>query len=316
MQSFSRRLVEETTLSRQDLIWPIFLCEGSSQQQPISSMPGVFRYSLDQLPKLLKEVDKLGICAVALFPSLSQKYRSDDAQAAWDANGLIPTAIKQIKDSFPNIGVIADVALDPYTSHGQDGLMSKDGSIENDLTNEALVRQSLVLARSGADILAPSDMMDGRVLQIRTALEQENFKNVMILSYSAKYASNFYGPFRDAVATASRLGKGTKETYQMSPSNRQEAMREMQLDIHEGADFLMVKPALSYLDVICEARSKFDIPIFAYNVSAEYSMVKAAAENKWIDEKKTVLEILTSIKRAGASAIFSYHALDVARWLE
>ncbi len=279
-------------------------------------MPGVFQESLDLLLETCKRAESLGIPAVAIFPVVDSKHKSTDAKAAWDAHGLIPTAIKGVKDACPDLGVITDIALDPFTTHGQDGLTSKYGEVLNDETNDALIKQALCYAKAGCDIVAPSDMMDGRIGVIRSALESASFKNTMILAYSAKYASSFYSPFRDAVGSKKALKKSNKSTYQMDPSNINEALREIALDIDEGADFVMVKPGLPYLDVISTASQNFHVPIFAYNVSGEYAMVKAAAEKGWLDEQSVVMESLISFRRAGASAVLTYHALDAAQWMQ
>jgi porphobilinogen synthase len=315
MKGFARELRRETILTASDLILPLFLLEGKNKTEAISSMPGVFRYSLDKLLEKAGEAVELGIPAIALFPVIDKNKKSTDAKAAWDDKGLIPTAIKAIKKQFPALGVITDIALDPYTSHGQDGLIDKNGEVMNDETVAALVRQALCHAKAGADVVAPSDMMDGRIGSIRDALEGHGFHDTLILAYSAKYASSFYGPFRDAVGSKASLGKASKNSYQMDPGNSDEAMQEIALDIEEGADMIMVKPGLPYLDIIRRARDKFTTPVFAYNVSGEYAMIKAAAANKWIDEKSVVLETLLSFKRAGAHAILTYHALDAAKWL-
>jgi porphobilinogen synthase len=315
MKSFARDLCKENSLNASDLILPLFIQDTSNQVEEIYSMPGVFRHTLDSLVKTCKTAHDLGIRAVALFPSIKSNLRTEDASAAWDPNGLVPVAVKAIKAMVPEIGIITDVALDPYTSHGQDGLLDGRGEIDNDRTIDALIEQALMHAKAGADIVAPSDMMDGRIGAIRNAFESQNITETLILAYSAKYASSFYGPFRDAVGSKALLGKSTKHTYQMDCANSREAVREISLDIDEGADFVMVKPGLPYLDIVKSAYDKFSIPIFAYNVSGEYSMVKAASVNGWIDEKAVVLELLLSFKRAGASAILSYHALDAAKWL-
>ena len=315
MKNFSRQLCKETLLSPSDLILPVFVIEGKKRQEPIPSMPGIIRMSVDHLAGHVKKAAGLGISAVAIFPVVDEKKKSSDARSAWDPRGLVPTAIQAIKDSAPDLGVITDVALDPYTSHGQDGLIDKTGKVLNDETVDALVKQALCHAKAGADIVAPSDMMDGRVGRIRSAFENAGFTETMILAYSAKFASAYYGPFRDAVGSKKALGHADKRTYQMDVANSDEAMREIALDISEGADMVMVKPGLPYLDIIRQARDEFDVPIFAYNVSGEYSMVKAAAANGWLDERAVVLESLTCLKRAGARGILTYHAMDAAQWL-
>jgi len=315
MKHFARELCSEANLKATDLIMPMFVIEGRGRNEPVSSMPGISRLSVDQLVKQATEAHKLGIPAIALFPVISDSKKSADAKSAWDPKGLVPQAIKSLKDALPSLGVITDIALDPYTTHGQDGLVNKQGHILNDETVDALVKQALCHAKAGVDIVAPSDMMDGRIGSIRTALEKQGFQDTMILAYSAKYASSFYGPFRDAVGSKKALGAADKRTYQMNPANSDEAMREIALDIEEGADMVMVKPGLPYLDIIRRARENFNTPIFAYNVSGEYSMVKAAAANQWLDEKSVVLETLLSFKRAGAHAILTYHAMDAAKWL-
>ena len=313
---FSRRLMRETSLGADDLIYPVFLLEGADQRQPVASMPGVDRVSLDLLLREAEEAFALGIPAIALFPVTPTAKKSDDAREAYNPEGLAQRAVRALKQAIPELGVITDVALDPFTSHGQDGLVDASGYVVNDETVEVLVKQALSQARAGADIVAPSDMMDGRIGAIRQALEAEGFVNTRILAYSAKYASSFYGPFRDAVGSAANLGRGNKYSYQMDPANSDEALREVGLDIAEGADMVMVKPGMPYLDIIRRVKSRFGIPTFAYQVSGEYAMLKAAAQNGWLDEKKTVLESLLAFKRAGADAILTYFAKTVARWLK
>jgi porphobilinogen synthase len=315
LKGFARDLCRETVLTASDLILPVFILEGKNKAEAIDSMPGVYRFTLDKLLEKAGEAVELGIPALALFPVIGQERKSSDAKAAWDEKGLVPTAIKAIKKQFPTLGVITDIALDPYTSHGQDGLVDKNGEVMNDETVAALVKQALCHAKAGADIVAPSDMMDGRIGAIRESFEERGYQDTLILAYSAKYASSFYGPFRDAIGSKASLGKASKISYQMDPANGDEALREIALDIDEGADMIMIKPGLPYLDIIRRARDKFTTPVFAYNVSGEYAMVKAAAANKWIDEKSVVLETLLSFKRAGAHAILTYHALDAAKWL-
>jgi porphobilinogen synthase len=313
--AFSRALMRETTLTPADLILPVFVCEGDASRQPVASMPGVERLSIDLMVTLAGKAHALGIPAVALFPSTPDSAKSVDAREAWNDRGLVQRTIRALKSAHPELGVITDVALDPFTTHGQDGLIDESGYVMNDATIEALVKQALSHAAAGADVVAPSDMMDGRVGAIRTALESNGHIHTRILAYSAKYASGFYGPFRDAVGSAAKLGKGNKYTYQMDPANAAEALRETELDLAEGADMVMVKPALPYLDVIRNVKQRFGAPTFAYQVSGEYAMLKAAAQNGWLDERTCVLETLTSIKRAGADAILTYFAIQAAQWL-
>lgn len=312
---FSRRLMRESSLRVDDLIYPVFVCEGENQRQPVASMPGVTRLSLDLLIGEAEEAFELGIPAIALFPVTPAEQKSDDAREAYNPDGLVQRTVRALKRAVPELGVITDVALDPYTSHGQDGLVDASGYVTNDETVEVLVKQALSHARAGADVVAPSDMMDGRIGAIRRALEAEALVNTRILAYSAKYASSFYGPFRDAVGSASSLGGGNKYSYQMDPANSDEALREVQLDICEGADMVMVKPGMPYLDIIRRVKEQFRVPTFAYQVSGEYAMLKAAAQNGWLDEEKTVLESLVAFKRAGADGILTYFAKTVARWL-
>jgi porphobilinogen synthase len=316
MTSFARDLRREHQLTTHDLIQPLFVKEGDGKPEPVASMPGVFRYSVKQLIEVATETYQLGIPAVALFPLISGSHKSRDGKAAWNDKGLVPVAVRAIKRKLPDLGVITDVALDPYTTHGQDGLINDDGDIANDLTTEALAKQALCHAKAGADVVAPSDMMDGRIGVIRKNLESQGFHNTLILAYSAKYASSFYSPFRDAVGSKAALGKATKHTYQMDPANSDEALQEIALDLDEGADMIMIKPGLAYLDIIRRARERFHAPILAYNVSGEYAMIKAAAERGWLNEKDVTLETLLAFKRAGAHGILTYHALDVARWLK
>ncbi len=313
--AFSRALMRETTLTASDLILPVFVCEGQNVRQPVASMPGVERLSIDLMVQLGGRAHALGIPALALFPSTPDEAKSLDACEAWNAEGLVQRTVHALKKSHPELGVITDVALDPFTTHGQDGLIDDSGYVMNDATIEALVKQALSHADAGADVVAPSDMMDGRIGAIRRALEERGHIHTRILAYSAKYASAFYGPFRDAVGSGAKLGKGNKYTYQMDPANASEALRETELDLAEGADMVMVKPALPYLDVIRNVKQKFGAPTFAYQVSGEYAMLKAAAQNGWLDEKQCVLETLTSIKRAGADAILTYFAIQAATWL-
>jgi porphobilinogen synthase len=313
---FIRRLVRENALTAHDLIWPVFVLEGKNRAEPINSMPGVMRLSIDLLLPLAREAYELGIPAIALFPVIGPEQKSLDAAEAFNSKGLVQQVVRALKIALPNLGVITDVALDPYTSHGQDGLIDARGYVMNDETIAVLVRQALSHAEAGADIVAPSDMMDGRIRRIREALEASNYRSTAILAYSAKYASAFYGPFRDAVGSASALGKSDKASYQMDPANGDEALREIEQDLAEGADIIMIKPGLPYLDVVQRAKAKFGAPTAVYQVSGEYAMLKAAALNGWLDERKCVLETLLSFKRAGADMILSYFALDVARWLD
>ncbi len=310
-----RRLVAETHLSSADFIYPVFVLEGEGREEPVPSMPGIFRRSVDGLLAELREAADLGIPAVALFPVIDEGLKTPDGDECANPDGLVQTTVRTIKETLPDLAVITDVALDPYTTHGQDGIIDDAGYVLNDETIAMLTRQALSHAEAGADVVAPSDMMDGRIGAIRTALESAGHRNTAILAYAAKFASAFYGPFRDAVGSAANLGAADKFTYQVSPSQSDEAMREVGLDIDEGADFVMVKPAMPYLDIVRRVHTTFGVPTFAYHVSGEYAMLKAAAENGWLDEKKTVLEALTCIRRAGASAILTYYAMDAARWL-
>lgn len=311
---FSRRLMRETVLGTNDLILPLFIHELTGRAA-IASMPGVWRLSIDELLRVAEQAVKARIPAVVLFPVTAPEAKSLDAAAAWDPKGLAQRAIRALKREFPTLGVITDVALDPYTSHGQDGLLDATGYVANDETIEALIQQALSHAEAGADVVAPSDMMDGRIGAIRTALEDHGHIHTRILAYSAKYASAFYGPFRDAVGSACALGKADKYTYQMDPANSDEALREVALDLEEGADMVMIKPGLPYLDIVRRVKERFGAPTYVYQVSGEYAMLKAAAQNGWLDERACALEALTSIKRAGADAILTYFALDAARWL-
>ncbi len=313
---FSRRLMRENRLSVDDLIYPMFVTEGTNQREPISSMPGIERFSLDLLLAQAEEIYNLGIPAIALFPVTPADKKSDDAAEAFNPDGLAQRSVRALKKAFPELGIITDVALDPFTSHGQDGLINQDGYVINDETIDVLVKQALSHAEAGADIVAPSDMMDGRIGAIRQALEAQNHINTLILAYSAKYASSFYGPFRDAVGSAGNLGKSNKYSYQMDPANSDEAMREIQLDLQEGADMVMVKPGMPYLDIIRRVKEQYGVPTFAYQVSGEYAMIKAAAMNGWLDEKQVVLESLLAFKRAGSDAILTYFAKSVAQWLK
>jgi porphobilinogen synthase len=312
---FSRRLMREHRLTCDDLILPVFVHELQGRSA-VASMPGVERQSIDELLRTAEQACKLRIPALVLFPVTAPEAKSLDAVAAWADDGLCQRAIRALKKNFPELGVITDVALDPYTSHGQDGLVDASGYVTNDDTVQALVRQALSHAEAGADVVSPSDMMDGRIGAIRAALEQAGHVHTRILAYSAKYASSFYGPFRDAVGSAGALGKGNKYTYQMDPANSDEALREVGLDLDEGADMVMIKPGLPYLDIVRRVKDRFGAPTFVYQVSGEYAMLKAAALNGWLDERACTLEALTSIKRAGADGVLTYFALDAARWLE
>lgn len=314
--AFSRKLMRENNLSVSHLIYPMFVIAGNNIRQDISSMPGIHRLSLDLLLKDAKECFDLGIPAIAIFPVIEDSLKSHDAKECFNESGLIPKVVEALKKSIPELGVITDIALDPYTSHGQDGLIDKEGNILNDETVDLLVKQALCHAKAGADIVAPSDMMDGRVGKIRLALEKNNFINTKILSYSAKYASSFYGPFREAVGSSEKLGLSSKETYQMDPANSDEALYEVELDLDEGADMVMVKPGMPYLDIVYRVKQTFEKPTFVYQVSGEYAMIKAASENGWLEEEKVILESLISFRRAGADAILTYFALQVARLIK
>ncbi|MGR8935192.1 MAG: porphobilinogen synthase [Gammaproteobacteria bacterium] len=313
---FSRRLMRETRLSTDDLIYPLFIVEGDRQRQPVASMPGIERLSLDLLLAEAEQLLELGIPALALFPVTPQAKKSNDAREAYNPEGLAQRAVRALKRRFPELGVITDVALDPFTSHGQDGLTDASGYVLNDETINVLVKQALSHAEAGADIVAPSDMMDGRIGAVRAALEEHGHVNTRILAYAAKYASSFYGPFRDAVGSAANLAGGNKYSYQMDPANSDEALREVQLDLQEGADIVMVKPGMPYLDIIRRVKEKFGAPTFAYHVSGEYAMLKAAALNGWLNERQTVLEALLCLKRAGSDAILTYYAKQTAQWLQ
>ncbi|AUB77736.1 delta-aminolevulinic acid dehydratase [Spiribacter roseus] len=311
----TRRLVRENGLSVNDLIQPVFVIEGHDHSEPVPSMPGVERLTLDRLQAEAAELERLGVPAIALFPVTPAAAKSNDAAEAWNPEGLAQRAVRAIKARTPEIAVITDVALDPFTVHGQDGLLDANGYVANDITLEALVRQALSHAAAGADIVAPSDMMDGRVGAIRRALEADGHPETRILAYAAKYASAFYGPFRDAVGSAGNLGGGDKRTYQMDPGNGAEALREVGLDLAEGADMVMIKPGMPYLDIIRRVRERFDVPTFAYQVSGEYAMLNAAFDNGWLSREACVMESLLGFKRAGADAILTYFARDVAGWL-
>ena len=312
---WSRRLVRENTLSASDLIWPVFVTEGENRTEPVSSMPGVERMSIDRVVRAAAEAAELGIPVMALFPNTPDERRSEDASEAWNPENLVCRAVRAIKREVPGIGVLTDVALDPYTSHGQDGVIDEDGYILNEETIEALIKQSLNQIGAGCDILGPSDMMDGRIGAIRAALEDAGHINAQIMAYTAKYASAFYGPFREAVGSGARLS-GDKRTYQMDPANSDEALREAALDLSEGADSIMVKPGLPYLDIIRRLKDEFRAPVFAYQVSGEYAMLMAAINNGWLDGDKVIMESLIAFKRAGADGILTYFALDVARKLK
>ena len=313
---FNRSLIRENSLSASDLIYPLFIVEGENKRVEIDSMPGIERLSIDQLLVEAKEIVDLKIQAIALFPVISSEKKSLEAEESYNSDGLIQRAVRELKRNFPKLAIITDVALDPYTSNGMDGITDSKEYVLNDETVEILIKQAISHAQAGADIVAPSDMMDGRIGAIRNALEEAGFIHTNILAYSAKYASAFYGPFRDAVGSASNLGKADKKTFQMDPSNSNEAIREVELDIAEGADMVMIKPGLPYLDIVSNVKQTFGIPTFAYHVSGEYAMLKAASQNKWIDEKQTVLETLLCFKRAGADAILTYYAKDAAKWIQ
>jgi porphobilinogen synthase len=312
---FTRNLVRENNLTPHDLIYPVFILDGSGRREAVSSMPGVERLSVDQLLPVAEDCVKLGIPVMALFPVIDPSLKTDDGKEAWNARGLVPRAVRELKARFPGLGVMTDVALDPFTSHGQDGLLDETGYILNDETVEVLVRQALTQAEAGVDIVAPSDMMDGRIGAIRMALESDRHIHTRIMAYSAKYASAFYGPFRDAVGSASNLGKSNKKVYQMDPGNTDEALREVAMDIAEGADMVMVKPGMPYLDVVRRVKDEFRMPTFAYQVSGEYAMLKAAAQNGWLDHDAVMMESLLAFKRAGADGVLTYFAIDAARKL-
>ena len=314
--SFSRALMRENNISVDNLIYPMFVIEGSKVRQDVESMPGIQRLSIDELIKDATECHQLGIPAIAIFPCIEKELKTDDAREAFNDNGLVQRAIKKIKKEIPDLGVISDVALDPFTLHGQDGLVDSEGHILNDETVSILTKQALSHAKAGADIVAPSDMMDGRVGRIRKSLEENKFINTKILAYSAKYASSFYGPFRDAVGSSKLLGKSTKETYQMDPANSDEALDEVRLDIQEGADMVMVKPGMPYLDIVFRVKETFNKPTFVYQVSGEYSMIMAASLRGWLNQDDAILESLISFRRAGADAIITYFALEVAHLIQ
>jgi len=313
--AFSRKLQREHVLTPADLIWPVFVLPAQATREPVASMPGVERLSLDLVLEAAGSAVELGIPAIALFPVIEAETKDAEGSAAWDPDGLVPRAVRALKSAQPELGVITDVALDPYTSHGQDGVLDEAGRVANDATVEALVRQALCQAEAGADVVAPSDMMDGRIGAIRDALENAGHRDTRILAYSAKYASAFYGPFRDAIGSAANLGGADKRSYQMDPANGDEALREVALDLDEGADMVMVKPGMPYLDIVRRVREHFGVPTFAYQVSGEYAMLRCAGVAGAIDERACVLEALTAFKRAGADAVLTYHALQAARWL-
>jgi len=313
---FSRRLMRENTLTADDFIYPVFVIDGDNKREPVASMPGVARLTIDQLCREAEEVAELGIPVMALFPVTPIEKKTEDGKEATKPNGLVQRATRAVKDAVPTLGIMTDVALDPFTSHGHDGLLDDKGDIVNDETLDVLEQQALTLAEAGTDIISPSDMMDGRIGRIRNALEQNNHHKVRILAYSAKYASGFYGPFRDAVGSASNLGRGDKKTYQMDPANIDEALHEVAMDIAEGADMVMVKPGMPYLDVIRRVKDEFGVPTYGYQVSGEYSMLMAAIQNGWLEERKVIMEALMSFKRAGADGILSYFSKQIAQWLK
>jgi porphobilinogen synthase len=314
--AFSRAMMREQVLSPSDLIYPVFIQEGRNQREKIASMPGVERLSIDELLGVAEECVALGIPAMALFPVINPSLKTPDGIEATNPDGLIPRAVKELKRRYPELGIMTDAALDPYTSHGQDGVINAAGYVLNDETCELLVRQALTQAAAGVDIIAPSDMMDGRIGAIRQALESHQYIHTRIMAYSAKFASAFYGPFRDAVGSAANLGKSDKATYQIDPANGDEAVREVALDIAEGADMVMVKPGMPYLDILRRVKEEFRVPTFAYQVSGEYAMIKAAAQNGWLDHDKTMMEAMIAFKRAGADGVLTYFALDIARRLK
>jgi porphobilinogen synthase len=314
--AFSRAMMREHVLTASDLIYPVFIQEGRNQREKIASMPGVERLSIDELLGVAEECVALGIPVLALFPVINNSLKTPDGIEATNPDGLIPRAVKELKRRYPELGIMTDVALDPYTSHGQDGVINADGYVLNDETCELLVRQALTQAAAGVDIVAPSDMMDGRIGAIRIALEGNHFIHTRIMAYSAKYASAFYGPFRDAVGSSANLGKSNKASYQIDPSNSDEALREVGLDLDEGADMVMVKPGMPYLDIVRRVKDEFKVPTFAYQVSGEYAMIKAASENGWLDHDKVMMEAMIAFKRAGADGVLTYFALDVARRLK
>jgi porphobilinogen synthase len=314
--AFSRAMMREHVLTAADLIYPVFILDGERRREAVASMPGVERVSVDLLLPVAEECVALGIPAIALFPVVDASLKTPDGTEAGNPDGLVPRAVRTLKDRFPGLGVLTDVALDPYTSHGQDGVIDENGYVLNDETSALLIRQALTQADAGVDIVAPSDMMDGRIAAIRAALEEQRHIHTRIMAYSAKYASAFYGPFRDAVGSATNLGKSSKATYQMDPANSDEALREVALDIAEGADMVMVKPGMPYLDIVRRVKDEFRVPTFAYQVSGEYAMIKAAAQNGWLDHDKTMMEAMLAFKRAGADGVLTYFARDIARLLK
>jgi porphobilinogen synthase len=314
--AFSRAMMREHVLTPADLIYPVFVLEGQNQREAVASMPGVERLSVDLLLGVAEDCVSLGIPVLALFPVINPSLKTPDGIEATNPEGLVPRAVRELKKRFPELGILTDVALDPYTSHGQDGVLDADGYVLNDETSAILVKQAVVQAEAGVDIVAPSDMMDGRIGAVRTALESNRFIYTRIMAYSAKYASAFYGPFRDAVGSAANLGKGSKATYQMDPANSNEALREVALDLEEGADMVMVKPGMPYLDIVRRVKDEFKVPTFAYQVSGEYAMIKAAALQGWLDHDKTMMEAMLSFKRAGADGVLTYFARDIARLLK
>ncbi|MDR9851694.1 porphobilinogen synthase [Herbaspirillum huttiense] len=314
--AFSRALMAENVITSADLIYPVFVQEGQNLRTPVASLPGVERLSLDTLLPVAEECVKLGVPVLALFPVIDPALKTPDGIEATNPDGLVPRVVRALKDRFPELGVLCDVALDPYTSHGQDGVLDETGYILNDETIALLVKQAQTQADAGVDVVAPSDMMDGRIAAIRAMLETQGHIDTRIMAYSAKYASAFYGPFRDAVGSAANLGKGSKATYQMDPANSDEALREVALDLQEGADMVMVKPGMPYLDIVRRVKDEFRVPTFAYQVSGEYAMIKAAAQNGWLDHDKTMMEAMMAFKRAGADGVLTYFALDIARKLK
>ncbi len=313
---FSRRMMRETRLTTDDLIYPVFVLDGKNRVEPVPSMPGVNRYTLDKLLPHIEHCVKLGIPAVALFPVIERSLKTADGREAVNPKGLVPRAVAALKKRYPRLGVITDVALDPYTTHGHDGVLDRSGYVLNDETITILEKQALVNAEAGVDILAPSDMMDGRVGALRVALDKKGFIHTRILAYSAKFASGFYGPFRDAVGSARHLGRGDKYSYQMDPANSEEALREVALDLEEGADMVMIKPGLPYLDIVRRVKETFRVPTYVYQVSGEYAMLRAAIGNGWLDERQCIMETLLAFKRAGADGILTYFSIDAARWLK
>lgn len=313
---FSRRLMRETRLTTNDLIYPVFVLDGKNRTEAVPSMPGVKRYTLDKLLPHVEQCAMLGIPAIAIFPVIADSLKTADGREATNPKGLVPRTVAALKKHFPEVGVITDVALDPYTTHGHDGIIDRSGYVLNDETIVVLEKQALVVAAAGVDIVAPSDMMDGRIGAVREALDKKGYIHTRILAYSAKYASVFYGPFRDAVGSAKQLGLGNKYNYQMDPANSDEALREVALDLEEGADMVMVKPGLPYLDIVRRVKDEFRVPTYAYQVSGEYAMLKAAIQNGWLDEKRSVMEVLLAFKRAGADGILTYFAIDAAKWLK